>query len=583
MTGMKRALRLLPLAVLALALAGGTVACKKDQPQAPAGTEAGKEGQTPQAQPTQPAAGTEPAGTPTAQPTQPGQPAQPGATAAAPDRKTGPTDEKVTVEFYVMSKCPFGVRVEDAFAPVLDKMGANIDFKLEFIADALPDGTFKALHGEPEVQGNIAQLCARQHHPDKYMKLVSCMNKNMRDIPSNWEACATESGLDMEKMKACYAGDEGKQLLKASAELAKTKGARGSPTMFFGGQRYSGGRSETSFMRAVCNGFKGVQPEACASLPAPVAVNLTILTDERCKECRTEPMEARIKSMFEGVTIKKLDYGTPEGKEIFGKLSQKLLPVFLFDKTVEQAESYEQLKRYMVPEAEFLSLRVGAKFDPTAEICDNKIDDTNDGAVDCDDATCKDTLTCRAEAPKKLDLFVMSQCPYGVKALNAMKEVFVAFEGEIDFQVHFIADEVGDGQFKALHGQPEVDENIRELCAIKHYGEGRKYMDYVWCRNENIRSDAWQECTGEKTGIDAKVIETCFAGEEGKQLLRDSIKVTKALGFSASPTWLANNKYKFSGISAEQIKQSFCRYNQGLKGCEKSLSDDKAVQGSCGG
>jgi len=336
-------------------------------------------------------------------------------------------------------------------------------------------------------------------------------------------------------------------------------------------------------MRAVCNGFKGVQPEACASLPAPVAVNLTILTDERCKECRTEPMEARIKSMFEGVTIKKLDYGTPEGKEIFGKLSQKLLPVFLFDKTVEQAESYEQLKRYMVPEAEFLSLRVGAKFDPTAEICDNKIDDTNDGAVDCDDATCKDTLTCRAEAPKKLDLFVMSQCPYGVKALNAMKEVFVAFEGEIDFQVHFIADEVGDGQFKALHGQPEVDENIRELCAIKHYGEGRKYMDYVWCRNENIRSDAWQECTGEKTGIDAKVIETCFAGEEGKQLLRDSIKVTKALGFSASPTWLANNKYKFSGISAEQIKQSFCRYNQGLKGCEKSLSDDKAVQGSCGG
>jgi len=296
-------------------------------------------------------------------------------------------------------------------------------------------------------------------------------------------------------------------------------------------------------------------------------------------------MEARIKSMFEGIAITKVDYGTPQGKELFGKLQQKLLPVFLFEKSVEQAEAYQQLRRYMVPEAEFLSLRVGAKFDPTAEICDNKIDDTNDGKIDCDDATCKETLTCRPETAKKLDLFVMSQCPYGTKALDAMKEVFAAFEGEVDFQVHYIAEEVGagTGQFKALHGQPEVDENIRQLCAMKHFGEGRKYMDYIWCRNPNIRSDAWQECTGEKTGIDAKVIETCATGDEGKQLLRESIKVSQALGFSASPTWMANNKYKFSGISAEQIKQSFCRYNQGLKGCEKTLSDDKAVKGSCGG
>jgi hypothetical protein len=34
------------------------------------------------------------------------------------------------------------------------------------------------------------------------------------------------------------------------------------------------------------------------------------------------------------------------------------------------------------------SLQVGSKFDPYAEICDNKIDDNGDNLVDCMDPTC---------------------------------------------------------------------------------------------------------------------------------------------------------------------------------------------------
>ena len=51
---------------------------------------------------------------------------------------------------------------------------------------------------------------------------------------------------------------------------------------------------------------------------------------------------------------------------------------------------------------------------------------------------------------------------------------------------------------------------------------------------------------------------------------------------TASPTWLANNQVKFSGIDAETIKKNFCSANPGLDGCENTLSGDSgAPAGSC--
>ena len=154
------------------------------------------------------------------------------------------------------------------------------------------------------------------------------------------------------------------------------------------------------------------------------------------------------------------------------------------------------------------------------------------------------------------------------------------FKNRVNFDVHYIADKKGDG-FGSLHGQPEVDENIRQLCAKKYYGQGYKYMDYIWCRNKNYRSTDWKPCaTG---GISAAKIEKCATGDEGKKLLEEDIKVAKALSISASPTWLANNKFKFSGIAPEAIKSNVCQHNKGLAGCDKKLTEKTDVKGgACG-
>jgi predicted DsbA family dithiol-disulfide isomerase len=480
--------------------------------------------------------------------------------------------EKAKVEFYVMSQCPFGLQVEQGIAPVMEKMGGDVELTIDFIGNEV-NGKLTAMHGETEVKGNMVQLCAIKHAPVKSLQFINCMNENMKAIPGNWEACAQRLGLDLPKMKACYEGPEGTDLLKASYAKAQARQARGSPTIYIGNKSYQGPRSELAFSRAICDAFPKDKPALCASLPPPVKVPITIVTDKRCPECRAELWKGRLEGMFPGSEFTVKEYTEPEGKKFYTDLGLSLLPAILFGTEVEKTDNYERVKRFLQPKGAYLEFRAGAKFDPTKEICDNKIDDTGNGKVDCDDPDCKEALVCRKEMPKRLDVFVMSMCPFGVKALNAMEEVLKNFEGELDFHANYIATAEGDG-FRALHGQPEVDENIRQLCAIKAYKKNHKYMDYILCRNKNYKSPNWQECTG-ANGIDAGTIEKCFNGE-GKQLLRDNLKIAEGLGIGASPTWLANNKFQFSGIAAEPIKQQVCKYNQGMKNCDKTLSGPEA-------
>ncbi|MFH0861837.1 MAG: DsbA family protein [Candidatus Altiarchaeota archaeon] len=484
-----------------------------------------------------------------------------------PARATG---DKAKLDFYIMSQCPYGVQVLDAIAPVLKKMGGSIDLTVNYIADDAGDGKFESLHGQTEVDENIRELCAMKYYPQdyKWMDYVVCRDKNIRSTA--WESCATGSGMDVAKMTACSTGDEGKQLLKASLEAATSAGARGSPTMFLNGNAYNGGRKEADFIRAIC-GVLAVKPEACDKIPKPLDFQVTVLSDKLCKSCDTTMFEGRLKTMFPGVQIKNLDYSSPEGKSLYDATQVKLLPAFLFEKKVTQDPGYADVKNYLFEAGNYMSLKIGATWDP---YCDA----TNEH---CSEDLCKGRMSCRQEIPKKLDVFVMSQCPYGLQALNSMKEVIATFN-DLKFDIHFIGTyNEAKGTFTSLHGQPEVDEDLREICAIKNYPNNFDYMDYIWCRNADMKGD-WQKCATDN-GMDAAKLKTCAEGEEGKNLLKESFALTEQLSVTGSPTWLANNKYKFQGIAADAIKTNLCLYNQGWAGCEKTLSGSTGGVAATGG
>jgi len=488
--------------------------------------------------------------------------------------------DAVKLDFYVMSQCPYGLQVENSIAPVLEKLGADIDFNLNFIANENADGTFRSLHGQPEVDGNIAQLCASKYDPDKYMDMVVCQNQNSKAIPGNWEQCATDNGLEVEKIRTCYEGDEGADLLRASiAETNKVK-ATGSPTIYINDVKYAGARGENDFLRAICNEYESDRPAACDDIPEPVKVNVLILNDKRCAECDTSRLVGQLKGYFPGLDVIAYDYSDAKGKEMYDTYGLKALPAMLFDDSMLEAENYAQVQRYLEQVDDKYTLRVGAQFDPTAEICDNNKDDTGNGMVDCDDETCKDTMECREEIEQHLQVFVMSDCPYGTRALKVLKEIADNFGDNLDFEVHYIANEAGNG-FTSLHGQYEVDENIIQLCVFEHSPDA--WLDYVYCRSDKgVKGIDWTECADE-TGVDKDAVQECFDSGAGADLLREDIKIANGLKIGASPTWLANNRYQFGGIDAEAVKTQFCTYNSGTTGCENTLSGQAAApSGSCG-
>jgi len=182
-----------------------------------------------------------------------------------------------------------------------------------------------------------------------------------------------------------------------------------------------------------------------------------------------------------------------------------------------------------------------------------------------------------------IELFVMSQCPYGVQAEGLVKNVIDTFGGEVNLSLRFIANEGANGSFTSLHGQNEVDEDLRQVCIIKYYPE--KILNYTFCIAVNYSNagSIWERCANESS-MSPATIRNCSSGAEGKALMKDNIALSNSLQIYSSPTLLLNNNTMFSTVQADQIRQAVCAYDPTLRGCNKTLSGagTTAPSGGCG-
>src|SRR5687767_6147793 len=151
----------------------------------------------------------------------------------------------------------------------------------------------------------------------------------------------------------------------------------------------------------------------------------------------------------------------------------------------------------------------------------------------------KPAAQAKGDAPT-LEMYVMSQCPYGVQVLNAVAPVKEQLGNNLNLKIGYIGSGSA-GNFESLHGAPEVKGNIAQLCAAKLAPE--KYMKLIVCQNKNMRAvdTNWKECAGE-AGIDATALETCINGDEGAQLLTAAFAEAQQKGAQGSPTMFINGQ-----------------------------------------
>ena len=201
-----------------------------------------------------------------------------------------------------------------------------------------------------------------------------------------------------------------------------------------------------------------------------------------------------------------------------------------------------------------------------------------------------------------LDLYVMSQCPFGMKAQNKLLPMVDKYHDRINMNMRYIATDVEgklseeekkarqqladeqkkkmeleatknkeeesgqpgckasfeidpNAKFQSLHGPSEVDENIRQLIVSKLYPD--QFLDFILERNKNIYGD-WKP-VAKRLGIDPNEIDKAMNDGRGDEWFRENIKPGNEMGISASPTIRINQEPYKNTIEATPVLYEICQ------------------------
>jgi protein-disulfide isomerase len=218
-----------------------------------------------------------------------------------------------------------------------------------------------------------------------------------------------------------------------------------------------------------------------------------------------------------------------------------------------------------------------------------KIDDKLSGKAAAAPAPTQQQAAPAPTVPKatkpKVELFVMSYCPYGLQMEKAYVPVANLLGGKADMQIHFVS--------YAMHGQKEVEENLRQYCI--ETGQPTKYLDYLKCFVEATNTTDCQA----KAGIDTAALQTCYTAADkafnvtanfndqsswsgGRfpkfvvdQALNDKYDV------QGSPTFIINGVESQASRSQEAVKKAICdAFTTPPVECQQTLNTNQENPGA---
>lgn len=135
--------------------------------------------------------------------------------------------------------------------------------------------------------------------------------------------------------------------------------------------------------------------------------------------------------------------------------------------------------------------------------------------------------TLKSDKPK-VDLFVMSHCPYGTQTEKGILPVVELLGDKIDFNLRFV--------YYAMHGKTELDEQTLQNCIQEEQND--KFISYLSCF---LKEGNTEECLTE-IKIDKNKLDKCIETTDKE------FRITEQ--FSDQSTWL-NGRYPLFDIDKE--------------------------------
>lgn len=208
-----------------------------------------------------------------------------------------------------------------------------------------------------------------------------------------------------------------------------------------------------------------------------------------------------------------------------------------------------------------------------------------------------------AETPEVF-LFVMSNCPYGNLAENAIVDVVSMLEADISFEpVYIIYDESVHSSYGAdnpeclsnegetycsMHGMYELAQGIREKMVYDRYGAA-KWAEFAtqvnaqcFAVDKTTIDTCWKD-VAEGLEINVTDIEENFEAEKFTILAREK-ELTFGMNQLGSPSLVINGQEYSGSRTPEGYKDAICSSFETEPGdCALELSDSEGqASGSCG-
>jgi len=145
----------------------------------------------------------------------------------------GPAGARIEVVVFEDFECPFCARV----GPSLRSFQARYPKDVRIVFKHLP---LADLHANAQT---AAEAAVEAHRQGKFWEMHDILFANQKSLDrSSIEAYGQQAGLDMEKLRAALDGRTRAEEVKRDVQEAERADARGTPTVFMNGRRYTGPR-----------------------------------------------------------------------------------------------------------------------------------------------------------------------------------------------------------------------------------------------------------------------------------------------------------------------------------------------------
>lgn len=431
------------------------------------------------------------------------------------------------------------------------RMADNIAVRVTCLVKKGEDGSWKSQRGQEEVNESMRMAVLQEFHAKQFWNYLA--GRSLNSWEGGWRDAARYAGVPPEKLEK-EVKEKGSALLELHLRrAAEFKVER--PSLFIGGKPYQGEWKLIPLIESLNSGLPAAKHFSMPASPAMEAAKpprfWVIISSSEPFAREDQNLTAAISRTFEGVRPVVADYGAGILPPELAGLDIKFLPAYVLEDTPAVRSVFRSaIERGMMSSV--------------------------NGYMVVSERSREGVFVRQPRKPGLLEIFVMSQCPYGVQAENSVIEAVrknLVPQGT-QVRLRYIADVVaGSGaerKFQSLHGTAEWEEDVRQLVIQERYPE--KFFDYLLQRNSDPSSSMWEAAAG-RAGIDSAAVLKEF--EKGRELLALDARAGSELGINSSPTFLWEGRVLAGGLAGLKKISGFENMplqnaGSGQQGCGKN-------------